>query len=212
MIDNFKILIGELAGQIGIMPVFYVIASYFVGTFSPSIILGRLNGIDIRTKGSGSAGTTNVLRTLGKRAAAVTLVIDVLKGFAAVFVTGLLVGDALAILCGIAVMCGHIWPIFHGFRGGKGVAAGLGVVLAFDVKIGVLALLVALVLMGISRRVSVGSLSAAAVFPVLVGIMAPVYLSPSLLIALIIWIKHRQNITRLLRGEEPKLNFKRKEE
>lgn len=211
MIENFKILIEELADQSSIMPVFYVIASYFVGTVSPSIFLGRLNGIDIRTKGSGSAGATNVLRTLGKRAAAIALVVDVLKGFVPVFAAGLLAGESVAILCGIAVICGHIWPIFHGFRGGKGVAAGLGVVLAFDVKIGGLALLIALVLMLISRRVSVGSLTAAAAFPVLVGIMRPVYLVPALLIAIIIWVKHRKNIARLVRGEEPKLSFKRKE-
>ncbi|MDR0570773.1 MAG: glycerol-3-phosphate 1-O-acyltransferase PlsY [Clostridiales Family XIII bacterium] len=187
---------------------FYIAAAYFAGSFSPSIMLGKLNGIDIRTKGSGNAGTTNVLRTLGKKAAAITLAVDVCKGFAAVFLAKMLFGAAFALLCGIAVICGHIWPAVHGFRGGKGVATGLGVLLAFNAVIGGLALAVAAAVMLVTKRVSVGALTAAAAFPAMVFWMEPVYFAPALAIAVVVWIKHRQNLVRLVRGEEPKIRFK----
>ena len=210
LLNNFLQFISELTDSqnIGIMLVFYILASYFVGSISPSIIMGRLSGIDIRTKGSGNAGTTNVLRTLGKKAAIITLLIDVFKGFIVVFLGKLCIGAAFAILCGVVVICGHIWPMIYGFRGGKGVATGLGVILAFDIRIGGLVLLIALVFMIISQRVSVGALIAAAAFPIIVQLMSPAYLAPAMLVAVIVWIKHRQNIYRLIKKTEPKINFK----
>jgi glycerol-3-phosphate acyltransferase PlsY len=191
------------------LPALCVLVSYFVGTISPAIILGRIYGIDVRGSGSGNAGTTNVLRVIGKKAAVITLIVDVGKGFAVVALAKLFGGDAFAILCGIAVLCGHIWPLPHGFKGGKGVAAALGAIVAFDFKMGLMLLILALILILLTMRVSVGALVAAAAFPVFMNIVHPVYFAPSLLMAVIIWIKHRQNIKRLLKGEEPKLKFKK---
>jgi glycerol-3-phosphate acyltransferase PlsY len=109
--------------------------------------------------------------------------------------------------CAVAVLCGHIWPLFYEFKGGKGVATGLGTLLAFDLRMGLMVLCVALVLIILTRRVSVGALVASAAFPFFMNSMHPPYLAPALIIALIIWIKHRHNLGRILRGEEPKLKF-----
>ncbi|MDR2355436.1 MAG: glycerol-3-phosphate 1-O-acyltransferase PlsY [Clostridiales Family XIII bacterium] len=184
-----------------------VLLSYFIGTISPAILLGRIYGVDIRSSGSGNAGTTNVLRVIGKKAAVITLLVDISKGFIVVAFAKSFAGDAFAMLCGIAVLCGHIWPLFYEFKGGKGVATALGVILAFDLGMGMMILILALILILLSMRVSVGALVAAAAFPAFVYAMHPVYFAPSLLMAVIIWIKHRQNIGRICRGEEPKLRF-----
>jgi glycerol-3-phosphate acyltransferase PlsY len=185
-----------------------VLASYFVGTISPAIILGKIYGVDVRSSGSGNAGTTNVLRVIGKKAAVITLIVDIAKGAAAVLFAKWFGGEAFAMLCGIAVLCGHIWPLPHEFKGGKGVATALGVICAFDFRMGLMLLLIALILILLTMRVSVGALIAAAAFPIFMNAMHPVYFIPSLLMAVIIWIKHRQNIKRILEGKEPKLKFK----
>jgi glycerol-3-phosphate acyltransferase PlsY len=185
-----------------------VLAAYFIGTVSPAIILGKIYGVDIRGSGSGNAGTTNVLRVIGKKAAVITLLVDVSKGFLVVALAKPFAGGAFAMLCGIAVLCGHIWPLFYEFKGGKGVATALGVILAFDFRMGLMLLILALILILLCMRVSVGALVASAAFPAFVYVMHPVYFAPSLLMAAIVWIKHRKNIGRLLRSEEPKLRFK----
>jgi glycerol-3-phosphate acyltransferase PlsY len=187
-----------------------VLLSYFVGTISPAILLGKLYGVDIRSSGSGNAGTTNVLRVIGKKAAVITLLVDVAKGFIVVALAKPFAGGAFAILCGTAVLCGHIWPLFYEFKGGKGVATALGVILAFNFRMGLMILILALILILLSMRVSVGALIAAAAFPVFMYVLKPVYFAPALLMAAIIWIKHRQNIGRICRGEEPKLRFGKK--
>ena len=99
-----------------------VVVSYFIGNISPAILLGRLHGVDIRNEGSGNAGTTNVLRVLGKKAAFMTLLTDVLKGTVAVVLFGLLFGKFAAMISVVTVFLGHLWPIVFGFKGGKGVA------------------------------------------------------------------------------------------
>jgi glycerol-3-phosphate acyltransferase PlsY len=210
MLENFSLLKYEIT-HIGINHLLLtacVLLSYFVGTISPAILLGRLYGVDIRSSGSGNAGTTNVLRVIGKKAAVVTLLVDVAKGFLVVALAKPFAGGAFAMLCGIAVLCGHIWPLFYEFKGGKGVATALGVIVAFDFRMGLMLLILALILILLSMRVSVGALVAAAAFPACIYVMHPVYFVPSLLMAAIIWIKHRQNIGRICRGEEPKLRFK----
>ncbi|MDR2771260.1 MAG: glycerol-3-phosphate 1-O-acyltransferase PlsY [Clostridiales Family XIII bacterium] len=184
-----------------------VLLSYFAGTISPAILLGKIYGVDIRNSGSGNAGTTNVLRVIGKKAAVITLLVDVAKGFIVVALAKPFAGGAFAVLCGTAVLCGHIWPLFYEFKGGKGVATALGVILAFDFRMGLMLLILALILILLSLRVSVGALAAAAAFPVFMQVLHPVYFAPSILMAAIIWIKHRQNIGRICRGEEPRLRF-----
>lgn len=194
-----------------------IAAAYFMGNISPAILIGRLHGIDIKKEGSGNAGTTNVLRVLGKKAAAGTLAVDILKGVAAVAL-GRLAGsfllaepDLLAAACCAAVFAGHIWPALFGFRGGKGIATGFGAIVTFQWQMGVGLLIVALLGMVLSRRVSVGSVLAALAMPAFAYYFQPDYLPVFTVMALIVIWKHRANIGRIRKGQEPKISFKKQE-
>ncbi len=198
--------------QTDIYSILVVIIAYLIGNISPSIILGKINGIDIKKEGSGNAGTTNALRVLGKKAALITLVIDIGKGILAVRM-GMLCGFPIGALCALAVFCGHIWPCFYRFKGGKGVATAFGAILAIDWKLALIMLAVAAAGLLLSKRMSVGSLLAAVSFPLLCWFMKPDFLAVGSIMALIIVIKHRANIQRLVRGEEPPMGiFKSKDE
>ena len=191
------------------------LAAYFIGNISPAILIGRLHGIDIKKEGSGNAGTTNVLRVLGKKAAAETLLVDILKGVLAVGL-GRLAGtyflpepDVLAMICCAAVLFGHIWPAIFGFRGGKGIATGFGALITFQWQIGLGLLVIAVTGIVLSRRVSVGSILAALSLPVLAWFFAADFILPLGLLALIVLWKHRANIVRIFKGQEPKISFKK---
>ena len=99
-----------------------LVIAYLLGNISPSTLLAKAKGIDIHKEGSGNAGTTNALRVMGKKAGVITLVVDVLKGTVAVLIGFLLAGSAGEAWCVLAVFCGHVWPVFYKFKGGKGVA------------------------------------------------------------------------------------------
>ncbi len=189
---------------------FYVliIIAYLLGCVNPSIIQGKLAGKDIRKEGSGNAGTTNTLRVLGKKAALISLIVDIGKGALA---TGLgsIKGPTCAYICALAVLLGHILPVFYGFKGGKGVAAAFGAVLPINWTLALCALAIALVLTLITRRMSVGSMGGAAGLAVLSVFMEKAFWPYALAMALIIIFKHRSNIKRLINGEEPPLNFKK---
>lgn len=189
-----------------------VALAYFIGNISPSIILGKIAGVDIKKEGSGNAGTTNALRVLGKKAAIITLLIDVGKGLLAVSLGMHLGGYTIGTFCAIAVFCGHIWPCFYNFKGGKGVATAFGAILAVNWCLGVLALGVVAIGLAATQRMSVGSLLGAASFPIICWIFEPGFLMIGSVMALIIIVKHRANIARLLKGEEPKMFGKKKEE
>lgn len=186
-----------------------IIISYFLGNISPAIILGKLNGIDIKKVGSGNAGTTNVLRTLGKKAAVITMVVDILKGFIGVKIGFLLGGYVAGTICAVAAFCGHIWPCLYNFRGGKGVATAFGVITAVNWQLGLAVLGVVALFVLLSKRMSVGSIIGAASFPLLAWLMEPGFFVPGFVMAVIVIVKHRANIGRLLRGEEPKMSFKK---
>ena len=186
-----------------------IILSYFLGNISPAIILGKLNGIDIKKVGSGNAGTTNVLRTLGKKAAVITMVVDILKGFIGVKIGFLLGGYVAGTICAVAAFCGHIWPCLYNFRGGKGVATAFGVITAVNWQLGLAVLGVVALFVLLSKRMSVGSIIGAASFPLLAWLMEPGFFVPGFVMAVIVIVKHRANIGRLLRGEEPKMSFKK---
>jgi len=186
-----------------------VLISYLLGNISPAILLGKVHGVDIKKEGSGNAGATNVLRVLGKKAAVTTLIIDILKGVAAVLLGRYLCSENVALICGIAVFCGHIWPVFFKFKGGKGVATALGVILTTAPVIGAATLAAALALIAVSRRVSVGAIICAVVFPIVASLYNSDLMIWSIVIGGIVLIKHRQNIVRLFKGEEPTLNFKK---
>ena len=187
-------------------------AAYFLGNISPAILVSRMLGGkegDIRKQGSGNPGTTNMLRVYGKKAAAVTLLIDVLKGVAAVLIGRALGGEPLAYLCGFLVEIGHMYPVCWGFKGGKGIATGLGVLLAISPLYGLLELALAVIFFVATRMVSPGSLAAAAGLPVLAHFFAPGFFWYAVALAVIVIYKHRSNIRKLINHEESKISFKK---
>ena len=186
-----------------------IIIAYLLGNISPSIILGKLHGIDIKKEGSGNAGTTNALRVLGKKAALITLIIDIGKGVLAVVIGKLIGGEAVGYLCALAVFCGHIWPCFYRFKGGKGVATAFGAILAVNWILGLSALGIVAVGVALSQRMSVGSLLGSVTFPLICWLLEPDFIHIGCIMAVIVLIKHRANVGRLFRGEEPKMNFKK---
>ena len=191
------------------MGILAIVIAYFLGNISPAIILGRLNGIDIKKEGSGNAGTTNVLRTLGKKAALVTMVVDIMKGVIGVKLGFLLAGPTAAYMCAVAAFCGHIWPALYNFRGGKGVATAFGVITAVNWQLGLAVLAVVAVFVILSKRMSLGSIMGAISFPLLAWFMEPGFIVYGFIMAVIVVVKHRANIGRLIRGEEPKMSFKK---
>ena len=186
----------------------YIVIAYLLGSFSPSITAGRMNGIEIRKEGSGNAGTTNTLRVLGKKAAAVVLLADIAKGALAVFL-GSLAGPTCSYICAAAVIAGHVWPVFYGFKGGKGVAAAFGAVLMVNWKMALLLLAVCIVVTALSKRMSAGSITAAVGLPIASVFMERPFWPYALAMAAVMIWKHRGNIKRLMKGEEPKLSFRK---
>ena len=204
------------------------ITAYLIGSISGAIIISKkVSGQDIRESGSKNAGTTNMLRVHGKKMAVVTLLVDVLKGVVAVllgmlvdsvlknYATGAFVGSMKYVAAVFAVL-GHDFPIYFGFKGGKGVATSIGVALVLDWKVGLIVMIAALVIMATTRYVSLGSVIGAVVYPCIVaafmlgkGEFDVIYLACALVLALLIIVKHKQNIIRLKNGTENKLSFKK---
>ena len=205
--------------------VIMAIIAYAIGSISFSVIISRkMAGFDVREKGSGNAGSTNMLRSVGKKAALLTLVCDILKGVVAIGIALIVAktnpelnGAILAQIAAFFVVVGHTFPIFFEFRGGKGVATSLGVILLINWKIGLICLTFALILMILSKMVSLGSISAAILFPVLTLFITDCYIVEGnyvifgIIMAVFIAYNHRSNIKRLLNGTENKISFKKKE-
>lgn len=183
---------------------------YLLGSISFSYIIAkRVAGIDIRARGSGNAGATNTLRVLGKGPAALVLLLDVLKGVAAVLLAFWIAGGnptGMA-LAGFMAVIGHNWPLFFGFRGGKGVATTIGVVGFLSFFSFFWAGLATLIVIFLTRYVSLGSLVFFALVPILMLIRGEPfsYVATAIAIAAIGYARHRQNISRLLRGSENKI-------
>ncbi|MCI8699798.1 MAG: glycerol-3-phosphate 1-O-acyltransferase PlsY [Clostridia bacterium] len=202
------------------------IIAYLIGSVNFSIIISkRMAGFDVRQKGSGNAGTTNMLRSVGKSAALVTLVCDILKGIVAIaiaIIIGAIWQDLdralLVQISALLVVLGHTFPIFFQFKGGKGVATSLGVLLMINWKIGLICLVFALVLIALTRMVSLGSVGAAILYPILILFIdtnftvseGTGYFVFSVILALIVAFNHRTNIKRILSGTENKLSFSKK--
>ena len=185
-----------------------VVIAYCLGCISPSTLLGRARGIDIKKSGSGNAGTTNALRVMGAKAALITVIIDIGKGVAAVLIAEQLGGRSAAYAAAFAAFLGHIWPIFLKFKGGKGIAVAFGVVVTLNPLLGLSLLGLIIVVVLITRRVSFGSILDAVAFPVLCWFMEPKFIGYSIVMACIVLFKHRSNIQRLLRGEEDPISLK----
>ena len=135
------------------MVIAFLIA-YFIGNISPSTIMGRRSGIDIKKEGSGNAGTTNALRVLGKKAAVITLCVDVLKGVVAVLIGSFAAGSVGAYGCALCVILGHIWPMVYKFKGGKGIATSFGTLLALNPLLALIELGIVAVVTLLSKRLA----------------------------------------------------------
>ena len=206
-----------------------IISSYIIGSIPTAVWVGKwFFGIDVREYGSGNAGATNTIRVLGPKAGIPVFIIDVMKGFAAVELTyacktnfvdnnGVFHNEYFAIfkvILSFIVVVGHVFPIFAKFRGGKGIATSLGVVLSMFPYAAFVATIVFVVMLLIFHYVSLGSITAATIFPFvnifIFNFNEWAYLLFSIAISFFVIIMHQKNIKRLLKGEESKFYFKKK--
>ena len=190
-----------------------LVVSYLLGCIQTGVIISGAQHVDIRAHGSKSTGTTNVFRVLGAKASLVTFVGDVLKGVLACLLGLWLLGNTGASLAGIAVVLGHMYPVFYKFKGGKGVATSLGTSLVLNPLLGLILLAVSAVGIAITHVVSIFSIVSLVAF----GLVNPFLCKGdvaeiiySIVLALLVVWAHRTNIKRLLSGTENKLDFSRK--
>ncbi len=191
------------------MEIVFPIIGYLVGAIPFGLVIGKSVGVDVRQEGSRNIGATNVNRVLGKKLGVLTLICDCLKGLLPMWLASVVLGgqgqsELIVALTGVMAVIGHMFPVYLGFRGGKGVATGLGVFLFLSPPTIVVCLAVFLLAVRLSGFVSVGSLLASALAPLwllLFGASWPA-IAAALVIAALIWIKHHENIARLRRGEE----------
>ena len=200
-------------------------AGYLFGLLQTGYIYGRLNKIDIRNYGSGNSGTTNALRVLGKKAGAVVFFGDFLKAFIPCILVRILFRDRLEIACllvlytGLGVILGHNYPFYLNFKGGKGIAATAGLIVALDLRLMVVTLLAFVLIVAVTRFVSLGSLVVATIFlvwmivmgsfSVQAGYLPEFYIVAAVISAQAFW-RHRANIVRLVHGNENKISFGKK--
>ncbi|NOY38708.1 MAG: glycerol-3-phosphate 1-O-acyltransferase PlsY [Nitrospirae bacterium] len=194
------------------MIVVLLIVSYIVGTIPFGLIIAKARGVDLREVGSGNTGATNVLRTVGKKEAVFALTGDMMKGaFAVALVKVAGYGDPFAGLAGLFAVIGHDYPLFLRFRGGKGVATSIGALLVYAPYVGLFTVLIWLAVVFVSRYSSLGALAAFTLLPLNMIVFekdtTSLYLS--IVFTLLIYVKHRENIRRLLQGKEPRVGQKK---
>jgi acyl phosphate:glycerol-3-phosphate acyltransferase len=187
-----------------------MVASYLLGSLSFAVIVSRFSGLaDPRTYGSKNPGATNVLRSGNKPAAIITLLLDAVKGWLPVWVAHRVLGlqDASVALVGLAAFIGHLWPVFFGFKGGKGVATAAGVLFGLNLWLGVATLVSFGIITFFFRYVSLSSMVAAAFAPFMVWMQggSPIVLGAVAVMGVLLIWRHRENIKRLLAGTESKL-------
>lgn len=187
-----------------------VVIGYLLGSIPFGLILTRMAGLgDVRNIGSGNIGATNVLRTGNKKLAAATLLLDALKASAAVWITSHFFGVDASILAGFAAFLGHLFPVWIGFKGGKGVATYLGTLLGLNWVMLLLFAIVWLAVAFATRYSSLAALVAMAVIPVVLFILGPEKMALAIaLMSVISYWKHRENIARLASGKESKIGSK----
>src|SRR3989338_1416800 len=204
-----------------IMTLAAIVASFFLGSFPTSYLMGKaIKGIDIRQHGSGNAGATNVYRVVGKLPGLLVLVVDVAKGWVAagpLAVWGAQAGMTISVesaqaALGVGAVCGHVWSPFLQFRGGKGVATAAGVLLALSPGMAGMAVVIWVGSAWLTRYVSVSSILAVTVVPLVMALMGKpsAWVMAGTAICVIVVFRHRANIGRLLRGEEHHLGTPRK--
>ncbi len=189
----------------------WAVIGYLIGSIPFGVVVARVMGLgNLREIGSGNIGATNVLRTGSKPAAAATLILDAAKGAVALLLARSLAGEDAAQVAALAAMLGHCFPVWLKFKGGKGVATFLGILLALAWPVGIAACVFWLIGAGVTRMSSMGGLAAAAMSSVLVVLMGhgTAYILCILLTIIIFW-RHRENITRIRAGTEPKIGQKK---
>lgn len=199
-----------------------ILVSYLIGSIPTAYIFGRLlKGLDIRKFGSGNVGATNALRVLGKPVGISVLLLDILKGFVAVFFLGNIITARVAgisdtpirVILGLCCISGHNWTIFLGFKGGKGMATTLGVLLGLAVKVSGIKVVFAMVIITwvavflITRIVSLASILSTVALPVYMFLLkqSPILIYSSILLCAFIILRHKANLKRLMQGKEPRL-------
>ena len=190
------------------------VIGYLLGNIPSGVLIARIYGIgDIRKHGSGNTGTTNVLRTLGWLPSVLTLVGDCLKGYIACLIGKALGGDPGMLIAGIGAILGHDFPVFMGFKGGKGIATSLGLIIAINPWLALALLAVQIIAVALTRYMSIASLITTVAFPVLVCFTErnrenfPLFLGAACVASALSLFGHRGNIQRLARGEENRLDF-----
>ena len=197
-----------------ILPIFILFLSYLIGSFPSGFLYAKnIKGIDLRYVGSGSTGATNVLRNVGRGPALIVFILDVLKGLIAVKIAYyLLTENIFQVLAGLSAITGHIWPIWLKGKGGKAVATGLGMFIALSWKVGIASFGTFLIVISLTKIVSLSSISAALLLPIYmllhIGIFNHPFTIISFIVAVIVIWKHRSNLDRILKGEEPKISKK----
>ena len=190
------------------------IVGYLFGNIPSGVLISKLYGIrDIRKHGSGNTGTTNVLRTLGWLPSVLTLVCDCLKGYIPCLIGSWLAGDPGMLLGGLCAILGHDFPAFLGFKGGKGIATSLGLIIAINPWLALALLVVQIAAVAVTRYMSIASLITTVAFPVLTAILErdrpnyPLFLGAACIASALSLFGHRGNIQRLIHGEENRLDF-----
>lgn len=199
-----------------------------MGSANTSLIVGKFFGVDVRKHGSGNAGLTNTLRTLGKMAAVFVVLGDILKGVLSCLVGYYILKDIQItslvsinipwnvgmFFGGSGAILGHNWPLYFGFKGGKGILTTFSVVMMTAPYIGLILLAIFILVVAITRYVSLGSIIGCTLFPVFIAIVYgnPIFITFSILVAALAIMRHNQNIVRLINGTESKLGSKKKAE
>ncbi|WP_223376084.1 glycerol-3-phosphate 1-O-acyltransferase PlsY [Schnuerera sp. xch1] len=192
-----------------------IMLAYLIGNFSSAYVLGKIiKNTDIRNCGSGNAGATNALRVFGKKIGILAFVFDVLKGVLAIYIGGKILGYDGKLIAGLFSVIGHNWPIFLNFKGGKGIATSFGILLSLHWPTAMISLVFFIVVLVMKRYVSLSSITAAVVAPIVVILIKRPFdkgfVIVTLILAIIAIFKHKANIKRLLEGKEYKIGEKSK--
>jgi glycerol-3-phosphate acyltransferase PlsY len=192
-----------------VMAILAVVLGYLAGSIPFGLLFTRWAGLgDVRSIGSGNIGATNVLRTGNKKLAAFTLIADAAKGTIPILIMKELGGETAGLLAGLAAFAGHLFPIWLGFKGGKGVATNIGILFGLYWPLGLIFLAVWLAIAFVFRISSASALTASALSPLWAWLLGkPTFVLALVLLGVLIWVMHRANIARLLKGEEAKIKL-----
>ncbi len=187
------------------------VIGYLLGSISTGILVSNLQGRDIRKEGSHNAGATNALRVLGLKSGLITFIGDVLKASAAVGLGLLIGGHNGGMVGGLTAVIGHNWPVFFGFQGGKGIACSCAVLVLLYPVAGIIAIVLCLIVIAVTKYVSLGSLTMLVSFAIILLCIESVWPSGlwAIFIAVLGILRHHGNIGRLIQGKENKISFKK---